>query len=166
LERFLPAKLRRKRLGDNIDARAILARQGDAQRGRELFLSGQVGQCITCHRLQGSGRSVGPDLDAIASKRTRQQLLESVLSPSKTIEPQYSTHLALTDDGTIVTGLKILETSAVVVIRTPDGKDVRLQKVDVDTLRAQPQSLMPSGLAAEMTAQELSDLLAFLCSLK
>jgi putative heme-binding domain-containing protein len=165
-ERFLPADQRRTRLGSDIDAKEILAIKGDAQRGRERFLNGQAGQCTACHRLQGSGQSVGADLDAVGKKRTRQQLLESILDPSKEIEPKYSSHLVLTADGIIVTGLKIDENDDVLVIRSADGKDHRISRDEIESFKIQPQSLMPAGLAAEMTAQELADLLEFLCSLK
>jgi putative heme-binding domain-containing protein len=164
-ERFLPAQLRPQRLGNEIDVQAVLARRGDAQRGRQWFFAGQAGQCIECHRLQGSGKSVGPDLDGIASRRTRAQLLESILDPPRVIEPLYQTYVALLDDGTVVTGLKVSEDVATVVIRSAEGKDIRMLKLDLDTLQAQPQSLMPSGMAAEMTAQELANLLEFLESL-
>ena len=165
-ERFLPADKRRKRLGNDIDPAQILALPGDVRRGRELFHGGQLGQCTNCHRLQGSGRSVGPDLDSIAKTRTREQLLESILDPSKVIEAPFQSYLVLTDDGSVITGLKIQETAAVVVIRTPDGKDTPIRKLEIETLKSQNQSLMPTGLAAEMTAQELADLLAFLGTLK
>ena len=116
--------------------------------------------------MQGSGKAVGADLDAVGSKRTREQLLESILDPSKVIEPKYSSYLVLTDDGVVVTGLKIDENDETLVIRSADGKDHRISKETIESLKAQTQSLMPSGLAAAMTAQELADLLAFLCSLK
>ncbi len=165
-ERFLPEGERRNRLGENINVDQILAMTGDADRGRARFLDGQGQQCIHCHRIQGSGRSVGPDLDAIAGKRSRQQLLESILDPSKEIDPKHATYLTLIDDGTIVTGLKIDENDVVIVIRSADGKDHRIEKETLESLKIQEQSLMPTGIAAEMTAQELADLLAFLCSLR
>ena len=108
---------------------------------------------------------VGPDLDKVAKERTRQQLLESILLPSKVIEPKYNNHTVVTIDGNIVTGLKIRESEQDVIIRQANGKDQRVIKDDIESIQIQPQSLMPAGLAAEMTAQELADLLAFLDSL-
>lgn len=165
-ERFLPAERRRQRLGDHVDAAAILALGGDTKRGREVFYNVQLGQCVNCHRLQGGGRSVGPDLDAIASKRSKAQLLDSILQPSKEIDPKFSSHAVLTEDGLVVTGLKVEENKDVLILRQADGKDVRISKADLASLKIQPQSLMPTGLAGEMTAQELADLLAFLGSLR
>jgi putative heme-binding domain-containing protein len=164
-ERFLPSEQRRKRLGAVIDANEILAIKGNPSIGRERFFDARSGQCIQCHRLQGSGQMVGPDLDGNAKKRTRQELLESILEPSKVIEPRYNNYLVLTDDGNLVTGLKIGESDEDVVVKQADGKDRRIPKDEIESIKIQAQSLMPTGLAAEMTAQELADLLAFLESL-
>jgi putative heme-binding domain-containing protein len=164
-ERFLPSGQRRKRLGASIDANEILAIKGNPNIGRERFFDARTGQCIQCHRLQGSGQMVGPDLDGSAKKRTRQELLESILEPSKLIEPRYNNYLVLTDDGNLVTGLKIGESDEDVVVKQADGKDRRIPKDEIESIKIQAQSLMPTGLAAEMTAQELADLLAFLDSL-
>ncbi|MCP4892037.1 MAG: c-type cytochrome [Planctomycetaceae bacterium] len=165
-ERFLPANQRRKRLGALIDADEILALPGDPKRGREWFFDSQQGQCVSCHRLQGGGRSVGPDLDGIAVKRSREQLLESLLDPSKTIEPAFQSFAVLTDTGTVVTGLKVAETDSHWTLRQADGKDIHIARETIESSKPQTQSLMPTGLAAEMTAEELADLLAFLQSLK
>lgn len=165
-DRFLPPEERRKRLGDDIDRDRILALVGQAGRGRARFFGDASQQCILCHRLQGQGRDVGPDLDGIGAKRTPAELLESVLLPSKLVDPKYTTHLILVDDGTLVSGLKIEDTQNDLLIRSADGKDHRISKASIESHRLQSESLMPAGLAAEMTAEELADLLAFLSSLK
>ncbi len=166
LERFLPPGERKRRLGDNIDPQQILALQGNAASGRGIFMDSQSHQCNQCHRIAGSGKSVGPVLDNIASKRTREQLLESILDPSKTIEPIYNTSVVLTTDGEVITGLKIAEDEQKLQIRSADGKDHEVAKDEIESFKIQPQSIMPTGLAAAMTSQELADLLAFLNSLK
>ena len=165
-ERFLPPAERRKRLGANVDVQALLNLPGDAIRGRERFLDGQSMQCSLCHRVQGSGQSVGPDMDGIGKKRSRQELLDSILEPSKVIDPKYSTHLVLTLDGQVVNGLMVRDAEAEIVIRSADGKNHHILKDEIESQRLQSESLMPKELAAAMTAQELADLLAFLESLK
>ncbi|MGI9471186.1 MAG: PQQ-dependent sugar dehydrogenase [Rubripirellula sp.] len=165
-ERFLPREERRKRLGDSIDVEAVMASRGDGNRGRERFMNNQSMQCLLCHRVQGSGQSVGPDLDAIGAKRSRRELLESILLPSKLIDPKFGSHQVLTSDGRVLTGLLVMDTNEQVVIRMADGKNHTIEKGDIETRRIQSESLMPSGLAANMTSEELCDLLAFLTSLK
>ncbi len=165
-ERFLNPSERVARLGSNIDVNHFLNMPGNAERGRELFLNSKTQQCRTCHRLAEQGRSVGPDLDGIAKKRTRAELLESLLEPSKKIEPEYANYAVVTVDGQVITGLRIEHNLSEVVIRAADGKDHHLLTTDIEHMTAQSNSLMPIGLVAEMTAEELADLLEFLCSLK
>lgn len=164
-ERFLPAAERRKQLGSNIDVQEILAAQADAARGQQRFMNG-LGQCIQCHRVKGGGQSVGPDLDVIGAKRSREQLLRSILQPSAEIDDKYRSHAVLDNAGTVTTGLKVLEDDTDVIIQTADGKSRRIAQNNIEAIKVQAKSLMPEGLAAEMTKQELADLLAFLSSLK
>lgn len=165
-ERFLPKGERKKRLGENIDVEQILAMQGNAQSGRALVMDAQTRQCVNCHRVKGTGRSVGPDLDQIATKRSREHLLESILDPSKAIDQEHQTHTVLTEDGELISGLLIERRVTGLTIRSADGKDHVLSTDDIQSQKASPVSIMPTGLAAELTAQELADILAFLTSLK
>ncbi len=165
-ERFLPMKKRRKRLGNDVDSEALLKMVGDATRGRERFLDGQSMQCSLCHRVQGSGRSVGPDMDGIGKQRSRQELLESILDPSKVIDLKYRSHQVLSTDGQLVNGLLVRDTDTEMVIRSADGRNHRFSKDQIESRRLQAESLMPKGLAEDLTAQEVADLLAFLESLK
>jgi putative heme-binding domain-containing protein len=165
-ERFLPAEERVLRLGGNIDSREILNMPGDAQRGREQFLNSKTQQCRSCHRLENQGIAIGPDFDGLGKKRTREELLESILDPAKKIEPEFATFVVVTFDGEVLSGLRVEQTDSHVRLRTADGKEHRIAVDDIEHMTAQSTSLMPMGLAAEMTAQELSDLLAFLSRLK
>src|SRR5205085_10080304 len=74
----------RPRLGPTFDRANLLAIPRDASRGREIFE--KVAQCATCH-VAGDikGRAFGPDLSHIATKYSREQLLESIAEPSKAI---------------------------------------------------------------------------------
>ncbi|MEO1526240.1 MAG: c-type cytochrome [Planctomycetota bacterium] len=165
-ERFLPESERKQRLGDDIDAQQILALSGNAQSGRALVMDAQARQCVHCHRVKGTGRSVGPDLDGLAAKRSREQLLESILQPSKEIDSQFQTHAVLTDEGELISGLLVERSDARLVLRTADGKDHELSPDQVQSEKVSPVSIMPKGLAAELTAQELADIVAFLESLR
>lgn len=165
-ERFLPKDQRIERLGNDVDVERILAMTGDAEAGRYRFLKSKVQQCRTCHRLEGQGQMVGPDLDGIAKKRNRIQLLESILDPAKQVEPEFQTHAVVTVDDAVITGLLIEKSPEEIVIRSADGKNHEIPTDDIEHQTQQAKSLMPSGLAAEMTAQELADLLAFLSELK
>ncbi len=169
-ERFMPASKREQRLGNNISVEEFLSgdvsRYASAEAGRERFLNSRTQQCRNCHRFAGQGRSVGPDLDAIAKKRSRAELLESILEPSKKIEPEFVTYSVVTVDGQVFTGLRIGHSEKELVIRSADAVEHRIANEDIEHLTPQTISLMPIGLAAEMTATELADLLEFLSSQK
>src|SRR5262249_10849845 len=104
-ERFVPEEQRPKRLGSVIKPAEVLARKGDAARGKELFFKSAGLQCVNCHRIGGIGSTLGPDLTTIGKKYSRGQILESILEPSKSIEPKYVTYLAETTDGQVHTGI-------------------------------------------------------------
>ena len=100
-----PEDRRTRRLGASIDAEQLLKLAGDVARGRTLFFDTAGVQCKTCHQIGGQGTALGPDLSEIGKKYNRAQLLESILEPSKAIDPKYLTHLVETKDGRVITGL-------------------------------------------------------------
>jgi putative heme-binding domain-containing protein len=165
-ERFLPAEQRVKRLGAVIRPQEILALKGDAEKGRTLFFKAAGLQCATCHRIQGTGSTLGPDLSAIGKKYTRAQILESILEPSKFIEPKYASYLIETNDGKVITGLVVEKNEREIVVRTAQDKEVRVPAAAVAALQAQATSLMPEMLFRDLTAQQAADLVDFLASLK
>lgn len=165
-ERFLPEQQRIGRLGRDFDVDAVLRLEGRAEDGRAQFLTGSSLQCRNCHRLGTQGRSLGPDLDGVGKKYSRQQLLDSILQPSRNIDPKFMMHLVETTDGRVFTGLLLKKDATEVVLKDAQAKELRFDASEVELLAPQQKSLMPDLLWQDMTAQELADLLAFLASLK
>lgn len=162
---YLPQDPARRKLGPSPRARAMLALEGDAGRGRELVLSKRV-QCVNCHKVEGTGTEIGPDLSAAGRDRTREELLESLIDPSRRVDAKYQAHQVLTTDGRVVVGLLVKRDGAGVVLRDAQGKEVRIAAGDVELFQPARESLMPAGLLADLTAQEAADLLEFLESRK
>lgn len=144
--------------------RKLVNEVGDPKKGKALYLNTAVLACATCHRMEGVGGSVGPDLTRLWDTMTVEKLVESVVEPSKEIKEGYQTFKATTADGRVFTGLKITDTPKEVVIREANGRDVRLAKADVDELTAVKSSLMPADAIAQLTFDQFIDLLAFLKS--
>lgn len=165
-EHFLPEQQRTKRLGTAIDPQEILRLAGNGSSGRELFLSTEGVQCKNCHQIAKEGRDVGPELTAIGKKYTRQQLLESILQPSKVIDPKYVTYLIETTNGQVLTGLLVKKTEDMTVLRDAQAKEVSIPANEIEFAAPQQKSLMPELLLQEMTAQQVADLLAFLSELR
>jgi putative heme-binding domain-containing protein len=165
-ERFIPREERVRRLGDVVDRRALLSLPGDARRGRAVFVDNPSAQCKTCHRIGDIGQAVGPDLDKIGAKYDRAALLEQILEPSRTVEPQYTSHLVETKDGQVLTGLVVEKTAREVVLKDAQGKTVRIPAADVERLVPQARSLMPELLLRDLTPQQVADLLEYLKTLR
>jgi putative heme-binding domain-containing protein len=164
-ERFAPDSQRVERLGTQIDPAKLLAFTGDVGRGRELFF-GTMFQCGNCHTVGGKGGQIGPDLTQLTTRLKPAQIVESILEPSKTIDPKYLTYNAETNAGVLHTGLLITKSDKEIVLRPITGKDVRILAAELVALQAQKTSLMPDNLLRDATPQQAGDLLAFLRSLK
>jgi uncharacterized repeat protein (TIGR03806 family) len=165
-ERFLPESARTKRLGNVVKPEEILALPGDAARGRTLFAEAAGVNCRTCHRIQGQGGEVGPDLSEIGKKYDRAKILENILMPSKEIDPKFQTHLVATKAGQVITGVIVERSPKAIALRDAQNNLIRLAAGDVDQMAAQQQSIMPDLLLRDMTVQQVADLTAFLSSLK
>ncbi len=163
-EGYLPHTGERK-LGANPRPHTILARKGDADRGKELYWSQRV-QCQTCHRIDGKGTELGPDLSAIGKARTREELLESLLEPSRRIDPPYQPYLVRTLDGRSFVGLLVKRDAKEVVLKDGQNKEARVAAGDVESLQPARDSLMPTGVLADLTAQQAADLLEYLATRK
>lgn len=163
-ERFLPEEKRAQKLGAVVKADEILARPGEAPKGRQIFFQEGV-QCARCHRINGEGTDFGPDLSHIAQKYARSQILENILFPSKTIEPNFISYQVETKDELSYSGFILKRTSDEIVLKDPNAKEVHLRSQDVKTVQAQSISVMPELLLQSLTVQNVADLLEYLSSL-
>jgi putative heme-binding domain-containing protein len=164
-ERFLPEQQRTRRLGALVDPAQILALEGDAARGRELFESASV-QCRSCHQIGQTGKAVGPALEDVGRRLTREQILESILEPSRTIEGPWLAHTLVTIDGRVLTGVIRERSADRIVLRDSQAVEHAFAMEEIEELVAQQKSLMPELLVQDLTAGQLADLLAFLASLR
>lgn len=133
----------------------------DPQAGRRIFFHVAGAACSQCHRHEGRGNVVGPDLSLIAKQGTAREILQSILEPNREVAPQfYTTYLELTD-GSDFTGI-LLRSSSNEVYRNGFGQEVTFQKSEIQDRKELRSSLMPSGLLDTMSDPEVRDLMAFL----
>jgi putative heme-binding domain-containing protein len=109
---------------------------------------------------------LGPDLSQIGKKYSRAQLLESILEPSKQIDPKYVTYLVETANGRVVSGLLIEKTDKEVLLKDAQNKEIRIAAGEIELLVPAQKSLMPELLLRDMTAEQVADLIEFLGSLR
>ena len=134
---------------------------GDPVRGRHLFAGRADWGCQRCHKLDGEGGDVGPDLAGIGSRRTVEYLLESIVVPNRQMAPGYETVILTLDDGRFVSGTIAGETADTVTLNTAeDGRVAIPSRTIVE--RERGLSAMPEGLVELMTLDELRDVLAAL----
>jgi putative heme-binding domain-containing protein len=164
-EGYFPTDGKVRKLGTSPRPRSILSLAGDGKRGEELFWSMAV-NCGTCHKIGDRGGAVGPDLSNIGKLRAREDLLESMLEPSRRIEPKFAAYVARATDGRVLTGLVVRRDEAGVVLRDAQNKEVAFAAHEVEQIQPSRTSLMADGQLASLTAQDAADLLEYLASRK
>jgi putative heme-binding domain-containing protein len=164
-ERFATPDQRIERLGSAIDPDKLMKLPGDAARGREVFFSAGF-QCANCHKVQGRGGQLGPDLSDVAKRLSKSQIIESLLAPSKTIDAKYLTHIVETAAGQTHTGLLVESNDREMILRVVGDKEVRIPRGDIVATQSLRTSLMPDNLLRDATARQAGDLLEFLWTLR
>lgn len=139
---------------------------GDPEAGRTLFFD-EKGKalCAKCHTVNRKGGHVGPTLDRIAVRRSPEYIMESIVQPSKFIDPLFEAVQVVTNSGQTLTGLRVNETNFSIQMREENSKFHSFQKRDLDSFRVLEKSLMPENLTEQLTVRQLHDLFAFLMSL-
>jgi quinoprotein glucose dehydrogenase len=166
-----PIKDKLKRFEDDRPKEDSLAQYreallgGDAEAGRRVFFTKTEAACLRCHKVQGVGGDVGPDLAGIGSKQKREYILESIVEPSKQIAQGYeSVTLSLTN-GTVISGILKGEDARAVKVMTADGAVATIPKGKIEE-RTRGKSAMPDDTVQHLTRRELRDLVEFLANLR
>lgn len=132
------------------------------ERGKAMFA---VARCRDCHRFQGEGAPVGPDLAGAAARFSRRDLLETILHPSRVVDEKYRSLILETDAGEIITGNLAGGDAESLAIAVNPNEPLQLRRVlrrSIETRRVSPVSPMPEGLLNSLTKEEIFDLLAYL----
>ncbi len=137
--------------------RAALALKGDVERGRALAKK----ICLQCHRSNGEGADVGPDL-ATVKARTPEELVTHILDPNREVNPQFASTRLRTSSGDVVDGIIAAETATSLTLKLPEGKSITLLLSRIEKRVTSPLSLMPEGLEQAVDLQGMADLVEFL----
>jgi len=131
---------------------------GDIHAGASLYESAQ---CATCHRHQGVGVAIGPDLTSMSRRFTRREILESILHPSHVVSDQYASKKVLTVDGKVHVGM-VSKVGSELQVRDSKNEITMIANDEIDSILPNGTSIMPSGLIDELTLTEVRDLMAYL----
>ncbi len=135
---------------------------GNFENGRNLF---HALRCAACHRFDGLGGDVGPDLTTVKNKFDARYILESIIEPSKVISDQYQSSTVITADGRTLTGL-VSKADGTVVIYPADAKakPISLPADEVEEILPSAVSQMPKEMLKTLNGNEIRDLMAYLMS--
>ena len=139
------------------DYEAALKMKGDATKGHQIFST----VCIACHRLKGEGVDVAPDITDVRIKE-KEALLSDILDPNRMVEARWMAYQIDTKDGRTIGGLIAGETTTEVTMKMAGGITDVVPRSNIKSMKCLDQSLMPVGLEAGITKEQMADLLAFL----
>jgi putative membrane-bound dehydrogenase-like protein len=146
------------RRGDVVEGyRGVLEMKGDAARGKQVFAK----TCAACHKVQGVGTDIGPNLAAMKA-RGSEAILLNVLDPNREVNPQYLNYAVLMTDGRQLTGLIAAETATSITLKRADNATDTVLRIDIDQLKSTGMSLMPEGMEKQIDPPAMADLLEFL----
>ena len=130
---------------------------GDATRGAKIYETA----CMVCHKFADKGNDVGPHLGTIKAW-TVEQLVTNILDPNREVSPNFALYLVETNDGRTLSGLITSETAGNLTLKRADGGMDTVLRSEIKSLTSPGISLMPEGLEAAITPQQMADLIAYL----
>jgi putative heme-binding domain-containing protein len=136
---------------------SALQRAGDLERGRQVFTK----HCASCHRVEGKGHEIGPNLATIKS-RGPDSILVNVLDPNAEVNPQYVNYVVLTVDGRTMTGMIASENANSITLQRAEAATDTVLRSDVERLQSTGKSIMPEGLEESIDVQSMADLISYL----
>lgn len=138
---------------------------GNEGNGRKIFVENQQIACFRCHKINGEGGDVGPDLTGVGMKKGRDYVLESIVQPNKQVAAGFENVLLEMNNGASYAGLVKSETDSDLVLNSPEDGVMTLKKADIKS-RQRGLSAMPEELATYLSKRELRDLIEFLATAK
>ena len=135
--------------------------QGNGDAGAKVFALPQLG-CVACHVIDGNGGSLGPDLSTVGAGVPVSLLVEAVLWPERQLKEGYFSISVKTKTGRIFNGYREREEAGILWLREAvTGKVERIRRSEI-VERNDIGTLMPKGLTASLSREELRDLIRYL----
>ena len=140
--------------------RALANQPGDAARGKTV-----ANLCLACHLINGQGGQIGPNISG-AGAMGKEALLRRLITPNAAMESAYHIFRVTLLDGGLREGFFVSEDAEAVVVRTPGADDQRIPRTQIASTKYLRRGIMPEGLMDGMGSEQVSDLFAYLMTLK
>jgi putative membrane-bound dehydrogenase-like protein len=131
--------------------------QGDIARGKIIYAE----RCASCHRFDHQGFALGPDFVTIQNSG-KEKMLVNMLDPNREVAPNFRAYEVETKDDESLIGMVANETATSVTLRQAFGKEDVILRSQIKKMQSQNNSLMPEGLEAGLTQQQVADLLEYI----
>lgn len=156
---MLQEELQRETLRELASA---VRREGDAQRGAVIFFQPSLA-CARCHAADEAS-PLGPSLSRLGKDVTVEQLIESVLAPSKVIRKGYEPVTVQTVSGKSLTGLLVADDPERLRLRDPsNGQILSIARTEIEERVTGAVSIMPPGQVNLLASrQQFLDLVRYL----
>lgn len=135
---------------------------GDPARGEQVY-TGETAKCATCHKINGQGGDVGPDLTKQADRELA-AIYRDINEPSAVIHPDYVFYTVATKNGQVASGIVRAEGPDAIKVVDANAKATIIPRAEIDDLRPGATSLMPVGLVGAIGEEKMKDLVAYLKS--
>jgi putative heme-binding domain-containing protein len=133
-------------------------KSGSPSRGEKVF---HTAQCITCHRFDGRGEGIGPDLTTVAQRFQRKEVLESIIHPNQVVSDQYASQIVIAGGKSYV-GIAATNPDGSMTVLQADMQKVEIAAEDIEDVRTSKTSAMPEGLLNKLSLDQVADLFAYL----
>jgi putative heme-binding domain-containing protein len=146
--------------GNHSKYRTLAGKPGDSEKGKMLAVV-----CHACHLMGTTGGNIGPNLSGVGAMGI-EAILRNIIQPNAAMENAYRIYRIELKSGDLVDALFVSEDNTAVVVRMPGSDDLRIPKVGISSAKYLRRFLMPKGLLDSMTPGQVSDLFAYLETLK
>ncbi|MFN3190309.1 MAG: neutral/alkaline non-lysosomal ceramidase N-terminal domain-containing protein [Aureliella sp.] len=126
------------------------------ERGKAVFEK----HCAACHRLNGIGQDVGPDLKSLVGK-DKDYLLTAILDPNQAVESKYRSYRVLTNDDRMLVGMVLRESATSIRLARSDGTQVDVLRNEIAEMKTSTLSPMPEGFEESIDTSAMSALLKY-----
>jgi putative heme-binding domain-containing protein len=139
--------------------------EGNAKAGDEVYHAAAL-SCVACHRVGDAGGILGPDLTAVGAGLPVELIIEAILWPDRQLKEGYIATAVTTKEGGVLTGYLEFEDKEKLAIRDVVTGKTETVQVGAIARRTKAGTIMPPGLTAGLSREELRDLVRYLSEMK